>query len=188
LEEDYNAGRTHPDKTGRRATIIVLGERDASHMRNHHRVVAIALGTMLVPDGPDLHVTRNHRGTAAVPDMEAEVDDPDHHNEHMMIHAKEMPEPQSRKHRSKNLATSGMSTIMRTRKKQWEPLALPIGFAERKYPKDLSYLMTNRNMMDRKNLSHGYQIICRPFQYSGAPKQQQFKVYSYTLWGLLDHG
>jgi hypothetical protein len=105
LEADYNAGKTHLDKIGRRATIIVLGERKelkdlAPHMRNHHRIFAIALGTMMVPNGLDLHVMRNHRGTAAVPDMEAEVDDPDHHNEHMIIHAKEMPETQSRKYGS----------------------------------------------------------------------------------------
>jgi hypothetical protein len=81
LEADYNAGRTHPDKTGRHATIIVpdmMEEPDdlGPHMWNHHRAVIVALDTTMVPDDLDLHVTRNHRGITIVLDIEAEVDDP----------------------------------------------------------------------------------------------------------------
>jgi hypothetical protein len=99
--------------------------------------------------------------------MEVEVDDPGHHNEHTITHAKEMPGTQSRKLGSTDPAMSGMSTIMRMKKNQMEPPALPIRFAECKYPKDLNYLTTRRNTMDRKNLSHGCHIICKPSRYSG---------------------
>jgi hypothetical protein len=136
-------------------------------MRNHHCTISIALGTTMVLDDPDLHATKNHRGITIVPDMEVEVDDPGHHNEHTITHAKETPGTQSRKLGSTDPAMSGMSTIMRTKKNQWELPTLPIGFAERKYPKDLSYLTTSRNTMDRKNLSHGCQIICKPSRHSG---------------------
>jgi hypothetical protein len=157
-------------------TIIVFDEREepddlGPHIQNHHRIVTISLGTMMVPDDSDLHVTKNHRGITTVPDTEVEVDDPDNHNEHTITHAKETPGTQSCKLGSKDSATSGMSSIMRTKKIQWEPPALPIGFAEHKYPKDLSYLTTSRNTMNRKNPSHGCQIIYKPSRYSGAPRQ-----------------
>jgi hypothetical protein len=84
------------------------------HMWNHHRAVVVALDTTMVPDDLDLHVTRKHRGITIVPDMEAEVNDLGHHNEHMIIHAKESPKIQSHKNGSIDPATSGMSTIMMT--------------------------------------------------------------------------
>jgi hypothetical protein len=63
LEADYSAGRKHLDKTGRCTTIIVLEEREepddlGPHMWNHQCAISIALGTMMVLDDPDLHVTR----------------------------------------------------------------------------------------------------------------------------------
>jgi hypothetical protein len=48
---------------------------------------------------------------------------------------------------------------MRTSKKKWARYALPEGFAERGYPKDLSCHMTSKNMMGRKNPSCGYETI-----------------------------
>jgi hypothetical protein len=58
--------------------------------------------------------------------------------------------------------------IMRTRKQRWGRYALPVGLAERKYPKDSIYLTTNKNMTDHRNLNCGYQIIFKRFKYSGA--------------------
>jgi hypothetical protein len=75
---------------------------------------------------------------------------------------------------------SGTKEIMTTRKQRWGRYALPIGFTERKYPKDLSYLTTSKNTMDRKNPNCGYQIIFKPFKYSGARAKQQCKDYSCT--------
>jgi hypothetical protein len=63
---------------------------------------------------------------------------------------------------------------------------VPTGFAKRKYPRDLSYLMISKSMMDHMNPSHGIQIISNLSKYSRAPKQQQCKVYSYT--SLVQHG
>jgi hypothetical protein len=65
-----------------------------------------------------------------------------------------------------------MKETMRTKKRKWARYALPEGFAEREYPKDLSYPMTSKNMMGRKNLSCGYQIIFRQYKYSEDQEQQ----------------
>jgi hypothetical protein len=54
-----------------------------------------------------------------------------------------------------DIATSGMKETRKMRKQRWGRLALPIGFAKRKYPRDSNYLMTNKNTMDRKNLILG---------------------------------
>jgi hypothetical protein len=107
-------------------------------------------------DDLDLHATRNHQDITTVRDMEADVDDLGHRNEHMIIHAKETPAIQSDKHRSTDPSMSGTNAIPRMNKLQWGPPVLPTAFAECKYPKDLSYLTIIRNMMDRKNPSHGY--------------------------------
>jgi hypothetical protein len=56
---------------------------------------------------------------------------------------------------------SGMKKTMKTKEKKWERHALPAGFARRMYPKVLSYHTTSKNMMDRKNLNYGGQIIFR---------------------------
>jgi hypothetical protein len=63
---------------------------------------------------------------------------------------------------------SGMKEIMRTRKQRWGGYALPIGFAERKYPKDSSYPTISKSTTDHRNPNYGYQIIFKPFKYSGA--------------------
>jgi hypothetical protein len=97
LEVGYSAGKTYLGKTGHHATIIAL-------------VVTEEL------DDLDLHATRNHQDITTVRDMEEEVDDPGHRNEHMIIHAKETPEIQSDKHMSTDPATSGINTITRTKK------------------------------------------------------------------------
>jgi hypothetical protein len=46
--------------------------------------------------------------------------------------------------------------------------------------------MTSKNMMDHRNLNCGYQIIFKPFKYSGARGQQQCKAYSCT--SPVQHG
>jgi hypothetical protein len=109
--------------------------------------------------------------------MEAEVDNPGHRNEHMIIHAKEMPEIQSDKHRSTDPVTSGTNTIMRTKKLQWGPPVLPTAFVECKYPKYLSYLTINRNMMDRKNPSHGYLQAAKILGGSKATTMQSLQLH-----------
>jgi hypothetical protein len=74
----------------------------------------------------------------------------------------------------------GMKEIMKTRKKKLEHYALPEGFAERRYPKDSSYLTTNKNMMDHKNPNYGCQTVFKPFKYSGAQGQPQCKACNYS--------
>jgi hypothetical protein len=63
---------------------------------------------------------------------------------------------------------SGMKEITRMKKKKWGRYALPKGFAECRYPKDLSYHTTNKKMMDHKNPNYGCEIIFKPSKYSGA--------------------
>jgi hypothetical protein len=58
--------------------------------------------------------------------------------------------------------------------------ALPAGFAEREYPKDLSYRMIRKNTMARKSPHYGCQIICKQYKYSEEQEQRQCKVCSYT--------
>jgi hypothetical protein len=50
-----------------------------------------------------------------------------------------------------------MKETMKTKKRKSARYALPKGFVEHGYPKDLSYHMTSKNMMDNKNPSCGYQ-------------------------------
>jgi hypothetical protein len=56
---------------------------------------------------------------------------------------------------------SGMKETMKTKKKKWGRYALPEGFAERMYPRDLSCHTTSKNMMGHKSPNYGYQIIFR---------------------------
>jgi hypothetical protein len=79
-----------------------------------------------------------------------------------------------------NHATRGMKEIMRTRKRKYARYALPEGFAERGYPKDLSCHMTSKNMMGRKNPRCGYQTIFRQYKYLEDQEQQQCKACTYT--------
>jgi hypothetical protein len=51
-----------------------------------------------------------------------------------------------------------------TTKRRWVHCALPARFAKCEYPKDSSYHMTSKNMMDRKNLPYGYRITCRQYR------------------------
>jgi hypothetical protein len=60
----------------------------------------------------------------------------------------------------------GSKKIMRTTKKRWARYALPEGFAERKYPKDLNYHTINKSMMGHKNLNCGYQTTSKQYKYS----------------------
>jgi hypothetical protein len=46
---------------------------------------------------------------------------------------------------------SGMKETMKTKKKKWGRYALPEGFTECRYPRDLSYHTTSKNMMGHKN-------------------------------------
>jgi hypothetical protein len=51
----------------------------------------------------------------------------------------------------------GRKKITRTTKKRWERYALPEGFKEREYPKDLNCHTISKNTIGRKNLDYGYQ-------------------------------
>jgi hypothetical protein len=82
----------------------------------------------------------------------------------------------------------GAKETMRTKKRKWARYALPEGFAERGYPKDLSYRMTRKNMMGRKNPSCGYQIISIQYKYTEDQEQQQCKACSYTSPAPAQHG
>jgi hypothetical protein len=50
-------------------------------------------------------------------------------------------------------------------------------FAECKYPKDLRYLTINRNMMDRKNPSHGYLQAVKILGRSKATAMQSLQLH-----------
>jgi hypothetical protein len=60
----------------------------------------------------------------------------------------------------------GKKKTMKTMKKRWVRYALPAWFAEREYPKDLSYCAIKKNMIARKNPRYGCQIICKQYKYS----------------------
>jgi hypothetical protein len=55
---------------------------------------------------------------------------------------------------------------MRTTQKRWARYALPEGFAEREYPKDLNCHTISKSTTGRKNLNCGYQTIFRQYKYS----------------------
>jgi hypothetical protein len=75
---------------------------------------------------------------------------------------------------------STTSATTKTRKLRWELTAFPTGFAELRYPKDLNYLMTIKNMMGHRNPSPGYQTTYKLSIYSWDLRQQQCKAYNYT--------
>jgi hypothetical protein len=66
----------------------------------------------------------------------------------------------------------GRKKIMRTMKKRWARHALPEGFAEREYPKDLNFHTISKSMMGHKNLNYGYQTTCKKYKYSEEQEQQ----------------
>jgi hypothetical protein len=74
----------------------------------------------------------------------------------------------------------GRKKITKTAKRRWVRCALPAGFAEREYLKDLSYRTIKKNMMARKNPRYGCQIICKQYKYSEEQEQRRCKVCSYT--------
>jgi hypothetical protein len=65
----------------------------------------------------------------------------------------------------------GRRKIKKMKKRRWARYALPEGFAEREYPKDLNYHTINKSMMGRKNLDFGYQTTFR--QYKSSEEQEQ---------------
>jgi hypothetical protein len=130
-------------------------------MRKFHRTITTAHSIMGEPKDPGLRMKTSHHG-ATVLDTAGVINDQNHRDDVMIIHVKETRETQSHKQGSIGPATSGMSTIMRTRKLRWGLPALPAGFTKCKYPRDSSYHMTNRCMMDYRNPNHGYQMIFRP--------------------------
>jgi hypothetical protein len=73
----------------------------------------------------------------------------------MKITRRAMHVASPRKQESINLAMTGMREIMRMKKLRWEHHALPGGFAGQKYPRDSSYLMISKNMVDRRNPNLG---------------------------------
>jgi hypothetical protein len=60
----------------------------------------------------------------------------------------------------------GRKKIMRTTKMRWARYALPEGFAEGEYPKDLNYYMINKSMVGHRNLNYGYQTTSKQYKYS----------------------
>jgi hypothetical protein len=54
---------------------------------------------------------------------------------------------------------------MKTMKKKWGHHALLVEFASLHFPKDSSYLMINKNMMDHRNHNCGSQITCKQSKY-----------------------
>jgi hypothetical protein len=58
-----------------------------------------------------------------------------------------------------------MKATIKIKIKIWVRYALPAGFAKRGYPKDSNYHTTSISMTGRKNLSYGYQTICRQCRY-----------------------
>jgi hypothetical protein len=64
--------------------------------------------------------------------------------------------------------------------KEMARYALPEGFTEREYPKDLNYHTINRNTMGHKNLGCGYQTTFKQCKYLEEQEQQQCKAYNYT--------
>jgi hypothetical protein len=74
----------------------------------------------------------------------------------------------------------GRKKIMRPMKKKWARYALPEGFAEHEYPKDLNYHTISKSMMGHKNLNYGYQTTYKQFKYLKEQEQQRCKACSYT--------
>jgi hypothetical protein len=107
-------------------------------------------------------------------------EDPSHPRREITAHTGTTQGISSHRPGSIDHVMSRMKEIMRTRKHTWGRYALPIGFAECKYPKDLSYLTTSKSMTDHRNPNYGYQIIFKLLKYSGAQGQQQCKACSYT--------
>jgi hypothetical protein len=66
----------------------------------------------------------------------------------------------------------GKKKITKTMKKRWVRYALPAGFVECEYPKDLSYRTIRKNMMVHKNPGYGCQIICKQYKYSEEQEQR----------------
>jgi hypothetical protein len=77
-------------------------------------------------------------------------------------------------------AMHGRNKIMRTMKKRWACYALPEGFAEREYPKDLNCHMISKSTMGHKNLNYGYQTTFKQYKYSEEQEQRRCKVCNYT--------
>jgi hypothetical protein len=69
---------------------------------------------------------------------------------------------------------------MRTTKKRWAHYALPEGFAEREYPKNLNYHTISKSTMGHKNLKCVYQTTFKKYKYSEEQEQQRCKFCSYT--------
>jgi hypothetical protein len=61
--------------------------------------------------------------------------------------------------------------------------ALPVGFAECKYPKDSSYLTTRKNMTDHRNPNYDCQITFMPFKYSGGSRATAMQILQLHLTG-----
>jgi hypothetical protein len=97
--------------------------------------------------------------------------DPNHPGRKIATREARTQEISSHRHRSTDLAMSGTKETMRTKKQRWGHHALPTGFAKHKYPRNLSYHMISKNMMEHRNPSHGCQIIFKLSKYSGAPEQ-----------------
>jgi hypothetical protein len=61
---------------------------------------------------------------------------------------------------------------MRMTKTRWAHYALPKGFAEHEYPKDLNYHTINKTTMGHKNLNCGDQTTFKQYKYSEEQEQR----------------
>jgi hypothetical protein len=66
----------------------------------------------------------------------------------------------------------GRKKIMRTMKKRCARYALPEGFAELEYPKDLNYHTISKSMMDHKNINYGYPTTYKQYKYLEEQEQR----------------
>jgi hypothetical protein len=64
--------------------------------------------------------------------------------------------------------------------KEMARYALPEGFAEREYLKDLNCHTISKSTMGRKNLNYGYQTTFRQYKYLEEQEQRRCKVCNYT--------
>jgi hypothetical protein len=60
----------------------------------------------------------------------------------------------------------GRKKIKRTTKKRWAHYALPEGFAEHEYPKNLNFHTISKSTMGQKNPNYGYQTTFKQYKYS----------------------
>jgi hypothetical protein len=119
----------------------------------HHDIISVQ-DTRPEPKNLGPRMPKNHRAITTVIREEAEDDDLGlHHHDTTIAQGveEEVDDPDLR----------DTHTTTKTTKLRWEDHASLEGSIEHRYPKDSSYPMISRSMMDRRSHSYGYQIICK---------------------------